>query len=308
MAIPKFLQDLSIISKLGDNPGTDNGLSAAGLRAKFDEAGIAVQNYINNTLIPELSGLSNPEEGLNMKNNISMGGHRVTGLGDPQENGDAVSLGFANGKFAPSGLVTKNYVISSSNGTDEEIDNILQAEYDSMANYSERHISIENNKDGLSLPRSTYLICISRTDAGYGTFRAIGYDSLGVNLLSRCRRGGVTQPWEWENPPMELDKEYRTTERWNGNTVYRKIVSHTNSIAYKGNATYEILHGISNLNLNSVEIVMKTSGYPMPYIGADGTTAVRYFDSTKLYLTTSGDVEWSPGRNWYFEMKYTKIG
>lgn len=99
MAIPKFLQDLSIISKLGDNPGTDNGLSSAGLRAKFDEAGIAIQNYINNTLIPSISGLFNPEEGLNMKNNISMGGHLVTGLGEPQDDGDAVSLGFANRNY-----------------------------------------------------------------------------------------------------------------------------------------------------------------------------------------------------------------
>lgn len=101
MAIPKFLEDLLIISKLGDNPGADNGLSSSGLREKFDEAGVKIQKYINDTLIPALSGLSNPEEGLNMKNNIAMGGHRVTGLGEPVADGDAVPRGYANGHFAP---------------------------------------------------------------------------------------------------------------------------------------------------------------------------------------------------------------
>ena len=43
----KLLDDLNIISKLGDNPGTDNGLTAAGLKAKFDEAGLIIQKFIN---------------------------------------------------------------------------------------------------------------------------------------------------------------------------------------------------------------------------------------------------------------------
>lgn len=55
MAIPKFLEDLLIISKLGDNPGADNGLSSSGLREKFDEAGVKIQKYINDTLIPAIT-------------------------------------------------------------------------------------------------------------------------------------------------------------------------------------------------------------------------------------------------------------
>lgn len=47
MRISKFLDDLAIISKLGDNPGTDNGLTANGLKAKFDEAALKIQTFIN---------------------------------------------------------------------------------------------------------------------------------------------------------------------------------------------------------------------------------------------------------------------
>lgn len=57
MAIPKFLEDLAIISKLGDNPGADNGLSTSAFRAKFDEAALKIQTYMNEVLIPNLDML-----------------------------------------------------------------------------------------------------------------------------------------------------------------------------------------------------------------------------------------------------------
>lgn len=36
---------------------------------------------------------------------------------------------------------------------------------------------------------------------------------------------GVWQEWEWVNPPMASDTEYRTTERFNGKPVYAKRIS-----------------------------------------------------------------------------------
>ena len=54
MAIQKFLVDLAIISKLGEYPGSDNGLSTAQFKAKFDEAALRIQEYLNDILIPEL--------------------------------------------------------------------------------------------------------------------------------------------------------------------------------------------------------------------------------------------------------------
>lgn len=54
MSIPTLDTDLSIIQKLDDYPNDVGGLSAAGLKAKFDEAGLALQKYINEVLIPAL--------------------------------------------------------------------------------------------------------------------------------------------------------------------------------------------------------------------------------------------------------------
>lgn len=59
--ITNFLKDMDIIAALDDQPNDVGGLTAAELKAKFDEGGKAIQDYINNTLIPEVLGLDATE-------------------------------------------------------------------------------------------------------------------------------------------------------------------------------------------------------------------------------------------------------
>lgn len=47
----------------------------------------------------------------------------------------------------------------------------------------------------------------------------------GTPIIQRHCYGGNWQPWEWVNPPMGTGVEYRTTERWNGKPVYKKLVN-----------------------------------------------------------------------------------
>lgn len=54
MALTKLTSDLNIIQALDDEPNDVGGLSAAQLKAKFDEAANAIKTYINNTLTSEL--------------------------------------------------------------------------------------------------------------------------------------------------------------------------------------------------------------------------------------------------------------
>lgn len=54
MALSKFEYDMVIIQKLDDEPNDVGGLSAAELKAKFDEGGEAVKTFLNDTMIPEL--------------------------------------------------------------------------------------------------------------------------------------------------------------------------------------------------------------------------------------------------------------
>ncbi len=57
MAIEKLSADLNIISKLGDYPLADDGLEPDQFKAKFDEAGKLIKQYINDVLVPSLDEL-----------------------------------------------------------------------------------------------------------------------------------------------------------------------------------------------------------------------------------------------------------
>lgn len=54
--LSRLTDDLNIISLLDNEPNDVGGLTAEELKAKFDEAANIIQSYINNTLLPELSG------------------------------------------------------------------------------------------------------------------------------------------------------------------------------------------------------------------------------------------------------------
>lgn len=58
MSIPTFSTDTNVIQQLADRPNDTNGLSAAALKAKFDEASGGLKTYINGTLLPYLESAS----------------------------------------------------------------------------------------------------------------------------------------------------------------------------------------------------------------------------------------------------------
>ena len=47
-------KNMDIISALDDEPNDVGGLTATELKAKFDEGGNAIKDYLNNTMIPEV--------------------------------------------------------------------------------------------------------------------------------------------------------------------------------------------------------------------------------------------------------------
>ena len=62
MAFEKFNKDMKIISALDDEPNDVGGLTAAELKAKFDEGGEAIKRYLNDTLIPAVVAEGATEE------------------------------------------------------------------------------------------------------------------------------------------------------------------------------------------------------------------------------------------------------
>lgn len=297
MAIPKFLEDLLIISKLGDNPGSDNGLSSSGLRAKFDEAGVKIQQYINNTLIPALSELADPTAGLNMKGNISMGGHRVTGVGNPVEGGDVVPLGYAGQHFAPAG-----YGLGGSNG--ENIPKITDCNT-VFANgwYRVRGaVNVPTNGTGGS-PHSYGWMLVSTGDFTRQDFYTSTTDP---QHWERYYVDGVWDEWSCKNPPMLPGTEYRTTERYNGKPVYAKLVQTTVSAhgSMDSYDTFSFPHGIANFE-NLVRHFTKYNGSQLPTFNlVGGFFAVQGVTSENVaFMLYHNDIS---GGTMEVELHYTK--
>lgn len=65
MALSKFEKDMAIISALDDEPNDVGGLTAAQLKAKFDEGGQAIKEFLNNKHISDLHQTFVTKEELN---------------------------------------------------------------------------------------------------------------------------------------------------------------------------------------------------------------------------------------------------
>ena len=108
---------------------------------------------------------------------------------------------------------------------DNELDAILLSEYAKMQDNSVRFIALNLvNTAVSSLSKDMWSIKIVRANSEYGYFEAGSYAGIG-SYLKRTFNGGNLQPWEWEEPPMQLGVEYRTTERYEGQPVYTKLVA-----------------------------------------------------------------------------------
>ena len=92
----------------------------------------------------------------------------------------------------------------------------------------------------------------------------------------RKKISGVWQPWEWVNPPMELDIEYRTTERYQGKPGNGKAV---NCGAVPDNTVKTV-----DLNALNVDAPLYITGYlarttddykfSVPYLYTDTNKAI----------------------------------
>lgn len=118
MAIQKFEDDLNIISKLGDNPGTDNGLTTPQFRAMFDKAGLMIQKFINDVILPAMNASNNPQEGLSMQGGINMNGQVLNGIKAPGAADDAANKQYVD----KSAKELKQYVDESAEELKQYVD------------------------------------------------------------------------------------------------------------------------------------------------------------------------------------------
>lgn len=197
MALEIMKDDVRIIQGLSDYPNQEEGLTAGEMKAKFDEAAVRLKNYLNDLVVPEING-------------------KLSGDALNKAVSDAVELAFQSFDLAKIGAAPAGFGLGK---TVAWIDagGTLSSYMDSGF-YSWRSGASDAPFDAGSM------VVIGRGN-GYAAQLAFRDDHPLPAMAVRKASGHQWTPWEWINPPVELGKEYRTTERYNGKPVYRKFVS-----------------------------------------------------------------------------------
>lgn len=108
-------------------------------------------------------------------------------------------------------------------------------------------------------------------------------------LVRRTMYGSKAYPWEWVNPPMILETEYRTTERYNGKPVYAKLFN----FGTLPNASYKDVSFCNHTDCRPISVdVQAGSGYSNLYTTIpiyDGTATVSAINYNTIRIYTTVD-------------------
>lgn len=124
-------------------------------------------------------------------------------------------------------------------------------------------------------------------------------------ICVRSHNGTEALPWEYINPPMYLNTEYRTTERWAGKSVYVKRISFG---ALPASGSSYVPTGISGAKLVSIiGTFTDSSGIaePYPIMSGTGPKCLCWLndDCSTLFAQAIKDCSAHTGE---FIIKYTK--
>lgn len=105
-----FTEDMEIIQKLGDNPNSDNNMTAEALKQEFDKGGIKVKKFLNG-FVDQLNGFvdklndvvetdADPLQGGTMMGNLNMNSFSLYGLNDPEYDDQAASKKYVDSQIS----------------------------------------------------------------------------------------------------------------------------------------------------------------------------------------------------------------
>ena len=124
-------------------------------------------------------------------------------------------------------------------------------------------------------------------------------------ICVRSHSGTEALPWEYINPPMQLNTEYRTTERWGGKSVYVKRISFG---ALPASGSSNVSTGISGAKLVSLTGTFFDSGgnaEPYPIMSSTDAKCLCWVNNNCSTLFAQAIADCS-GYTGEFVIKYTK--
>lgn len=183
--------------------------------------------------------------------------------------------------------------------TEADLEASLKTMFDLMANNEFRHIRFLLRTIG----DWTWVGTMFRSSDTYAIVDVVSGIGSHVSRITKTLTNDAWLSLEWENPPMNLGTEYRTTERYLGKPVYVKLfdVGELPSNSFKKEA-----HSLTKTAVVDLYGVSTNGKYHFPSAYRDSASEHRvdlYINSTDIIITTVGS--WA-GVSAYVTVKYTK--
>lgn len=248
------------------------------------------------------------------KTNIDMDGFKVTGLGEPTEKSDAVSLEYASTNYKPKDwMPTADDVGARPNtwlptiadigaapagfglgGTGAEVADLDDATNNGWYWWTSGAVNVPFEYGSMIvLKRGS-----RTTQLAFDPFM-VGHGGIVV----RHNNGTSWLEWQWLNPPMNVGSEYLLAERHQNKPVYTKLIALG---ALPNNSSKNVDIGVNKEMIVRAEIMIGngTNLMQLPYFMADGTLVAKHlFNATNVQITTTRDYS---GYNGHVQIWYTK--
>ena len=184
--------------------------------------------------------------------------------------------------------------------SDVELEAVLEPIFSEIAAFGTKLIQFVGYPDNSDY---SWFGILSKSSNNYGSLFAHSAYNKG-QMMSKAKVGGTWQPTEWENPPMVLGVEYRTTERRNGKAVYRKALAlGTLPVSTRSHYRWYI-----DKNATIIDVTMHaerrvtegtTTNQDEQY---NGNVFIEPADNTIMATATP----WTNGNDWYMDIRTSK--
>lgn len=288
MALEIMRDDVRIIQGLSDYPNQEEGLSSGQMKAKFDEAAVMLQDYINNSVVPAVNDKLSASE---MSGAVADAVEQTLGSITPDKIG-AAPAGYGLGG-APAGAPNDSLDEATANGW-----------YSCSSSTVGRPTGLNNIEYGTVLVIRRYGQDVTQLYVSQPN-TSVGSPYL---LVRNCSSYNAWNPWEWINPPMLAGVEYRTTERYMGKPVYAKLVD-CKGMPSGANAAKAVQHNSANVesivSFGGNMSVGGTKAIALPYYSSDTNLARISVDTLQVRISNGGTdlVGYNDAKVWF---KYTK--
>jgi hypothetical protein len=297
MALEIMRDDVRIIQGLSDYPNQEEGLSSGQMKAKFDEAAVMLQSYINNSVVPAVNDKLSASE---LSGAVADAVEQTLGSITPDKIG-AAPASHVSDKNNPHG-VTADQIGAAPAGYGLGAGGKAIASGDDLNNYKVG--GFYQFTSGVANAPTNYGIMLVIPGTGYSndTFQYV-FSRYPTNIMYlRQLFSGTWGPWECINPPMTEGVEYRTTERYKGKPVYALL----KNLGAMPNSTTKTIYDLANNVDNLVSADLTLDKGEARHIDNKFTELRWYigcYSNPYIEISSTND---KSGYTGFLRMKYTK--